>query len=111
MSFWLVKSEPEVYGIDRLEREGRTMWEGVRNYTARNFMRDSMKVGDLVLFHHSNAEPPSLVGIARVASTAPSKQTAPAIKNGAIQVTGPAASAAASLNRPASCGPAMPATP
>lgn len=70
MSFWLVKSEPEVYGIDRLEREGRTMWEGVRNYTARNFMRDSMKVGDLVLFHHSNAEPPSLVGIARVASAA-----------------------------------------
>lgn len=68
MSFWLVKSEPVAYSIDRLEREGRTMWEGVRNYTARNMMRDEMKVGELVLFHHSNADPPALVGIARVAS-------------------------------------------
>lgn len=68
MSCWLVKSEPEAYSIDRLEREGRTMWEGVRNYQARNLMRDEMKVGELVLFHHSNADPPALVGIARVAS-------------------------------------------
>ncbi len=63
--YWLVKSEPEVYSIDDLERDGSTMWEGVRNYRARNNMRD-MKVGDEVLYYHSNAKPPSIVGIARV---------------------------------------------
>jgi len=64
--YWLMKSEPSVYSIDDLARDGRTHWDGVRNYQARNFMRDQMKVGDEVLFYHSNAEPPGVVGIARV---------------------------------------------
>ncbi len=63
---WLMKSEPGAYSIDDLERDGKTCWDGVRNYQARNFMRDEMKVGDLVLFYHSNATPPGVVGIARV---------------------------------------------
>jgi predicted RNA-binding protein with PUA-like domain len=67
--YWLVKSEPDVYSIDDLERDGSTMWEGVRNYKARNNMRD-MKVGDEVLYYHSKAKPPSIVGIARVAREA-----------------------------------------
>lgn len=66
MKFWLMKSEPSVYSIDDLERDGKTHWEGVRNYQARNFMRDDMKIGDLVLFYHSNAEPPGIAGIAKV---------------------------------------------
>jgi predicted RNA-binding protein with PUA-like domain len=65
--YWLMKSEPDVYAITDLERDGSTGWEGVRNYQARNFMRDSMRLGDLVLFYHSNAEPPGVAGIARVA--------------------------------------------
>ena len=67
--YWLVKSEPDVYSIDDLERDGSTMWEGVRNYKARNNMRE-MKVGDEVLYYHSNAKPPSIVGIAQVAREA-----------------------------------------
>jgi len=63
---WLMKSEPDVYGIDTLEREGRTGWDGIRNYQARNFMRDGMRVGDDVLFYHSNAKPPGVAGLARV---------------------------------------------
>lgn len=64
--FWLLKSEPGSYSIDDLKREGRTCWDGVRNYQARNFLRDEMKVGDLVLFYHSNASPPRVAGVARV---------------------------------------------
>jgi predicted RNA-binding protein with PUA-like domain len=64
---WLMKSEPDVYSIDDLKRDGRTPWTGVRNYQARNFMRDEMRVGDLVLFYHSNAEPPGVAGIGQVA--------------------------------------------
>lgn len=63
---WLLKSEPSVYSIDDLERDGSTGWEGVRNYQARNTMRDEMKEGDLVLFYHSNATPPAVAGLARV---------------------------------------------
>jgi predicted RNA-binding protein with PUA-like domain len=63
-----MKSEPDTFSIDDLQRQGRTPWEGVRNYQARNFMRDDMKVGDAVLFYHSNATPPGVVGLARVAS-------------------------------------------
>ena len=65
---WLVKSEPEVFSFDDLLAAPKrtTHWDGVRNYTARNFMRDGMKKGDLVLFHHSGAEPPAVVGIAEV---------------------------------------------
>lgn len=69
-SYWLMKSEPGVYGIADLERDGATTWEGVRNYTARNSMRDGMKLGDLVLFYHSNAEPSGIAGIARVSGLA-----------------------------------------
>jgi predicted RNA-binding protein with PUA-like domain len=67
--YWLMKSEPGSYSIDDLERNRRTSWEGVRNYQARNFMRDDMQVGDGVLFYHSNASPPGVAGIARVART------------------------------------------
>jgi predicted RNA-binding protein with PUA-like domain len=63
--YWLMKSEPDVYSIDDLERDGSTMWDGVRNYRARNNMR-VMKVGDQVLYYHSNQNPPAIVGVARV---------------------------------------------
>ena len=66
MRHWLMKSEPGTYSIDDLQREGDTPWEGVRNYQARNFMRDEMKVGDLVLFYHSNAKPPGVAGVGKV---------------------------------------------
>jgi predicted RNA-binding protein with PUA-like domain len=69
MSLWLMKSEPEVYSIDDLERDGTEPWEGVRNYQARNFMRE-MAVGDLVLFYHSNAKPPGVAGVCRVSRAA-----------------------------------------
>ena len=65
--YWLMKSEEEVYSIRDLERDESTHWEGVRNYEARNLMRDQMKVGDGVLFYHSNAKPPGVAGLARVA--------------------------------------------
>lgn len=65
-SHWLMKSEPDTYSIDDLARDGTTCWEGVRNYRARNFLRDEMKVGDLVLFYHSNADPKGVAGIAKV---------------------------------------------
>lgn len=68
--YWLMKSEPNVFGIDDLERDGSTCWDGVRNYQARNFMRDEMRLGDLVLFYHSNAKPPGVAGIARVCRAA-----------------------------------------
>ena len=63
--YWLMKTEPNTYSIDDLEREGRTQWEGVRNYLARNLMRE-MQLGDRVLFYHSSAKPPGVVGEARV---------------------------------------------
>ena len=65
--YWLIKSEPDVYSIAHLEHDNRTSWEGVRNYQARNFMRDEMQPGDGVLFYHSNASPPGVAGVARVA--------------------------------------------
>lgn len=66
--FWLFKSEPEVFSFDDLVRArgGRTAWDGVRNYQARNFLRDDVRVGDGVLFYHSNAEPPAVAGTAVV---------------------------------------------
>ncbi|MGD2081783.1 MAG: EVE domain-containing protein [Chromatiales bacterium] len=68
MSYWLMKSEPDVFGIDHLkERPDRTEpWDGVRNYQARNMMRDEMKKGDLVFFYHSNTDEPGIVGIMKV---------------------------------------------
>ena len=68
--YWLVKSEPDVYSIADLERDGVTAWEGVRNYQARNYMRDGMAVGDLVLFYHSNTDPAGVVGVAKVVGAA-----------------------------------------
>lgn len=69
--YWLVKSEPNTFSIDDLARAPRqaTCWDGVRNYQARNFMRE-MDVGDRVLFYHSNADPPAVVGSAEVVKTA-----------------------------------------
>jgi len=66
MSHWLIKSEPEVFGITDLARVRREPWHGVRNYQARNFMWKDMQPGDLALFYHSNAKPSGIVGIARV---------------------------------------------
>jgi predicted RNA-binding protein with PUA-like domain len=63
---WLMKCEPDAYTIDDLERDGTTGWEGVRNYQARNFMRDDMQVGDRVLFYASNAAPSGVTGLARI---------------------------------------------
>ncbi len=68
-AYWLAKSEPETYSIHDLARDGRTHWEGVRNYMARNYLRQ-MSEGDLVLYYHSNAEPSGVVGLARVARAA-----------------------------------------
>ncbi len=65
---WLMKSEPESYGIFHLERDKKTAWTGVRNYLARNYMRDVMQVGDTVLFYHSSCKVPGIYGIATVAS-------------------------------------------
>ena len=67
-SYWLMKSEPDVYSYAHLEAAPKqtTLWDGVRNYQARNMMRDEMKVGDLILYYHSNTKPPGVVGVARV---------------------------------------------
>ena len=66
MRHWLIKSEPDVFGIDDLAKVKREPWSGVRNYQARNFMWKEMKPGDLALFYHSNAKPPGVTGVARV---------------------------------------------
>jgi predicted RNA-binding protein with PUA-like domain len=67
--YWLMKSEPEAFSIDDLARakNGTTRWDGVRNYQARNFLRDEISLGDGVLFYHSSVDPPAVVGTARVA--------------------------------------------
>lgn len=71
MKYWLLKSEPDAYSIDDLQRAGGpAMWEGCRNYTVRNFFRDSMSVGDLAFFYHSNSDPSGIVGIMEVVSDA-----------------------------------------
>ena len=71
MNYWLMKSEPDEFSIDDLAKAPRqtTPWFGVRNYTARNFMRDEMRLGDGVLFYHSSCPEPGIAGIAKVAST------------------------------------------
>ena len=68
--YWLMKCEPGAYTIDDLKRDGRTSWEGVRNYQARNFMRDDMQVGDGVLFYASNADPSGVTGLATIVRAA-----------------------------------------
>jgi predicted RNA-binding protein with PUA-like domain len=66
VNYWLMKSEPDVYPFEQLVADGSTHWDGVRNYQARNMMRDDMKIGDLVLFYHSNCKPPHVAGVAQV---------------------------------------------
>lgn len=68
MKYWLLKSEPESFSIQDLAAAPNqtTCWDGVRNYQARNFMRDEMRLGDRVLFYHSNASPPAIVGRAKI---------------------------------------------
>lgn len=68
--YWLMKSEPSVFSIDDLKVCKMTCWDGVRNYQARNFMRDEMKRGDGVLFYHSNAQPSGIAGLAKVVQEA-----------------------------------------
>lgn len=68
MAFWLMKSEPDAYSIDDLAREGMTLWDGIRNYQARNFMR-AMAAGDQAFFYHSNTNPPGIVGLMEVVET------------------------------------------
>lgn len=70
MNYWLFKSEPSAYSIDDLAREGITAWTGVRNYQARNFMRDAMRPGDPGFFYHSSCKVPGIVGIVEVARSA-----------------------------------------
>ncbi len=67
-SYWLMKSEPGVYGILDLKRDGQTLWDGVRNYQARNFLQQ-MTVGDRAFFYHSNVQPPGIVGLMQISRT------------------------------------------
>jgi predicted RNA-binding protein with PUA-like domain len=78
MAYWLMKSEPSVFGIDDLKKKPKqtSHWDGVRNYQARNFMRDGMKKGDEVFFYHSSCPEPGIVGIAKVAREAYPDHTA-----------------------------------
>ena len=64
-NFWLMKSEPDAYSIDTLKNDGVTLWDGIRNYQARNFMR-KMAIGDKVFFYHSNCKPPGIIGFMEV---------------------------------------------
>jgi len=70
MKYWLMKSEPDVYSIDSLKKEKKCLWDGIRNYQARNFMMKDMEVGDQVLFYHSNHKPPGIAGLAVVSKEA-----------------------------------------
>lgn len=66
MQYWLFKTEPSAYSIDDLKRDKKTLWSGVRNYQARNMLRDKVKKGDVVLFYHSSCAVPAVVGLAEV---------------------------------------------
>lgn len=68
--YWLMKSEPDVFSIDQLKKDSTTLWDGVRNYQARNFMMNDMSEGDEVLFYHSNAKPPGIAGLATISKKA-----------------------------------------
>ncbi len=65
MKYWLMKSEPDVYSIDDLERDRNEIWDGVRNYQARNFLK-SMAIGDIAFFYHSNTKPPGIAGLMKI---------------------------------------------
>lgn len=67
-SYWLMKSEPDAFSIDDLKEVGTEPWDGIRNYEARNFMKDDMEIGDGIFFYHSNVRPPVIVGTMKVAS-------------------------------------------
>ena len=75
MRYWLLKSEPLSYSIDDMARDRVTAWSGVRNYQARNFMRDQMRVGDRAFFYHSNCDEPGIVGIVEVCGPAHADET------------------------------------
>jgi predicted RNA-binding protein with PUA-like domain len=75
MQYWLLKSEGDCYSIDDLKKDKQTSWSGIRNYQARNFMRDDIAKGDMVLFYHSNSKPNGIYGIAKVVSTAHPDET------------------------------------
>ena len=75
MRYWLIKSEPSTYGIDHMARDKTTSWSGVRNYQARNFMRDQMQVGDRAFFYHSACEEPGITGIVEVSAAAHPDET------------------------------------
>ncbi|NJL82423.1 MAG: EVE domain-containing protein [Chloroflexaceae bacterium] len=68
MAYWLMKSEPQVYSISHLQQEGKTLWDGVRNYQARNFLRQ-MQPGDLAFFYHSSVTPPGIVGLMEITTS------------------------------------------
>ena len=68
MAYWLMKTEPSVFGIDDLKKKGRVPWDGVRNYAARNFLRDQMRPGDGVLVYHSSCPEPGVAGLGKVAA-------------------------------------------
>ncbi len=70
MRYWLIKSEPDAYSIDDIARDKQTPWTGVRNYQARNFMRDQMKAGDRAFYYHSSCATPGIAGIVEIASAA-----------------------------------------
>jgi predicted RNA-binding protein with PUA-like domain len=70
VAYWLMKSEPDAYSIDDLERDRLEPWDGIRNYQARNMMRDDMTPGDRAFFYHSSCEVPAVVGIVKIASQA-----------------------------------------
>ena len=78
MNYWLIKSEPDAFSIDDLKNAPgkKDHWDGIRNYQARNFIRDEMKKGDLAFFYHSNCRPPGIVGICEVVSEAYPDHTA-----------------------------------
>ncbi len=76
MNYWLMKSEPSTYSIDTLKKDKFTLWDGVRNYQARNFMMKDMRVDDKILFYHSNTKPPGVAGLATVSKTATPDPTA-----------------------------------
>ncbi|WP_234413289.1 EVE domain-containing protein [Anabaena sp. WA102] len=68
INYWLMKSEPAVYSITNLQQQGETIWDGIRNYQARNFLKQ-MQIGDLAFFYHSNTEPPGIFGLMRIVET------------------------------------------
>ena len=78
MRYWLMKSEPDVYSIDHLagQKKKTDHWDGIRNYQARNFIRDDMSVGDLALFYHSNCDEPGVVGVIEIVRSAYPDHTA-----------------------------------